>query len=280
MRTAFFHPRSFLLPALLALIFAAMPVLPGRSAAEDDPILEAVRLIDPDAKRTADGSILTHRLPKHRHIDGKDAYVDIPNPMKVLDVAERWFLSGMMQRRALFIRIDADATGALGMALLAVVPIGQPTDAPFDLVDVASDRFTALETDPRPSLGIGDDLLLVRNSHGNSNQSYHDELLLRSVDGRLEKVVSIAMIDVSTCAYRTKQTARYESAAPAGKGPGALAVTVTETVSKASDDCDDAAPLPKGASWQTVLEWDEATHGFRARTDALERLEEHNEGLR
>jgi hypothetical protein len=221
-----------------------------------------------------DGAV-GHAVVPFQHIDGKDAKGDPPETITLQSV-DVMNIPGDDSRIILLADLgpsDGFVANAQLLALFALAPAPQL----LDVVEVGTDRFTGLSDAEPVMLAPGAPLVLVYNSHSNSDQSYQSVKMLFIRGDRFRSIGSVFTFDERFCAYEQKQEPSFATL----DGPGpyrAVRVSVLERVTVTGDDCgEEKAPRPHLAAYQAIYRWDARRQRFETRSTQLDRLAKQNE---
>jgi hypothetical protein len=237
--------------------------------------LDLLRQAIPDlAYNAADKQIEGH-LKSLRHIMGKDAGGDPPDPL-IVDVVEvRHIRAGGRPRLVVLADLGQAEDSAQSTTLMALYD-DAPRPKLLDAVDVGVDKETGFNDKPSQiALGPGDDALVTYSEHSNSNQSYQARLVIFVRNDRLRLIDDIFVLSDNACGYQREETPVFTTkpAAPYA----ALQVTVTERLKHLDEDCSgQAVPPPYVRTYHAAYRWDAAkgafvSHGDLARLDKLNR---------
>jgi hypothetical protein len=267
----------FALPLLLALAMPAhaqdtsielTDAVPGAAGLT---YFDLARTIAPDLHQ-ADGryqGVLA--MPVRNLVFAEDPPV-AALPLSFYSASAVTFTSGGTDLVGLLLDADAEGTGALGSAVLAIFDPAHP-EAAIDVADVASDQHTSFDEQPLLPLGTADDGLLISSTHFNSSEGYRATSVLALTEGGLAEVASVFTLTENYCGLRRDQiptllpvtadnTARW---AP-------FTVTITETTSLTPSDCEHPDVVARTRSIETTFSWNEASGTYEPDTNALEEL--------
>ncbi|QQR34908.1 hypothetical protein JI749_11005 [Devosia oryziradicis] len=193
-------------------------------------------------------------------------------PLSFYSASAVAFTSGGAELVALLLDADAETTGALGASVLAIFDPAHP-EAPVDIADVASDQHTSFDEAALLPLGTGDDALVVSSSHFNSSQGYRNTSVLAMLDGKLVELASIFTLNESYCGLEREQIPALAPVPAAGTDRWApFTVTVTETTSLETAECDLPGVTAGTRAASATFSWNAATGGYEPDSTALEDL--------
>ena len=259
---------------ILAGVLVLMHTQPAvaQTTAGDVGLLAEAQRIGSGVRATSRVVTVDRLLRPYRHIDGKAAAADLSWPLRILRASPRFAVAGGSAFSGQLFVAEPDGGSVAAIALLGLF---DANGALRDLADVGNDHFVSLDPKRKIQLAPDADILVVTNRHHNSNQAYHEDMLVTVRGGRLAKLLAIAMLDVSGCGYRARQRAFYRVAQDAG-GAAALHVEVRESVVATGENCGNKPPVAAGP-WRARVT--RATDGaLRAQTSGLAALEKYNEG--
>ena len=273
-----------LIVLVACLIVAGAPLTAAAaSAGISDPVpghpgltyLDLMKLVVTDLAATPDGAS-GHKVVAFRHIEGADLKADVEDTVTLGSTSIQAIpVPGRTDR----VLVLADLGGSDGNVeeaeLLGLFAI-DPKPRLLDVVEVGNDRWTALDDTPR-TLAPGSPLIIIDSDHDNSNENYNSTEMIFIRDDRFTLIDTLFTFSVSVCAFnRTQETAYATLAAP---GPyRTLRVTVTETVKRTGDECnDDEKPPPAGVHrYSGTYRWNAARGRFEAQAGQLAVLEARN----
>lgn len=245
--------------------------LPGRA---NVTYLDLVRLLAPGIVVNGRNYSAGRPIPV-RHIGGPDEGNAGPASSGRLNIAALPVRSGGMDRAALLLDFTAEPDSATGFTILALFDV---TARPrlLDAADVAFDRSTSFADPARLPAGAGDDLVVTRSTHFNSNQGYADAALILVRDGRLELVDTIFAFDENSCAF--ERTQRLDIELGAGEPFSDIVASVTERIVASGAKCGETAvPEPGTRTITATYHWKAAGQRYIADSDALVRLARESE---
>jgi hypothetical protein len=250
---------------------AVVPGHPGLTA------FDLIKLMAPDLAHNADGSATTYKLTAMRHLEGKDADIDLTGKVMIAD-ADVYALPGDASR----VVVVADLGAVEGyvaqpsaMALIALTP----TPHLLDAVQIGSDRFVAVDIKPVRMVARGSPLILVDSDHFNSNEDYLSTAVAVVRHDRFVWVDSVFTFNVKLCSWQETQSPVFTTV----RRRGALAdihVRVDDVVKHLDDDCggnDDHPPKPHKRQITGAWRWDARKGAYVGDTKALDRLEKENQ---
>jgi hypothetical protein len=265
------------LPLLLAL---AMPAFAQSSSIElTDAVpgaagltyLDLARTIAPDLAET-DGHYQGVLTMPVRNL----AYAEDPPiaalPLSFYSASATTFTSDGTKLVALLLDADAEAAGALGSSVLAIFDPAH-REAAIDVADVASDQQTSFDEPALLTLGSGDDGLRISSSHFNSSQGYRITSVLALPDGKLTEMASVFTLNENYCGMRREQTAALAPVTTDEATRWApFTITVTETTSLSTPECDLADVVPGTRSATATFSWNAAAAAYEPDSSALDDL--------
>lgn len=273
LRAALLALASFWTPAAFAEPVSFPELSDALLGAESRTYGDLVRLVVPgidsgDAAAPGSGVLAV------RHIDGEDMTGIEPISIKSPRIAVVPVRSGSLVRLALLINLGESRHDVSDFVVLALFEV----DAEPRLLDAAYvgfNRYTSFLDPARLPAGIGDDLLLTRGTHFNSNQAYATTALILAHDDRLELVDAISTFDDRACAY--ERTQRLDIRQDAREPLSDIVATVTELTAASGEECDKAtAPEPGSRTITVNYRWDTAERRYRPDTDAFDVLAREN----
>jgi len=240
---------------------------------------DALKLLLPDVRPDADGSIEATQFAKARRLDSADE-VAADGPVHAAWLSAQDVVEGGQPRLLIFAAMDQPLSGTPGSALLALI---DPTPQPrlLDLVDVGDDRENDLDGNQQLKFGPGSDLITLSSTHASAGE---DATIRKAlfVDGdRFGIAASVPLLSLKICGYERTQTGTFAVHAKPGQEFGSLEVTVSETARRVAGECEPRSHQKTGrATWRATFRWNPATHKFETTSRELEALAKHNgEGL-
>jgi hypothetical protein len=246
-------PRTGLAAADLPDAADAVPGHPGVT------YLDLLRQVIPDlAVNAADKQVEGH-LAALRHIQGKHAGGDPPDPVVVSLLEMRRIKAGGRPRLVVLADLGQSEDSASSTTLMALYDDARKPKL-LDAVDVGVDKDTSFNDDPSQiALGPGDDALVTYSEHFNSNQGYRSRLVIFVRNDRLRLIDDFFVLVDSYCGYRREETPVFTT--KPGTPYATLEVTVTEALKHVDEDCgDQAVPAPYVHRYHAAYRWD-ATKG-------------------
>jgi hypothetical protein len=267
--------------AALAAPWAALAATDLPQAADAVPghpgvtYLDLLRQAIPDlAYNAADKQVEGH-LDSLRHIFGKQAESEPPDPLVASFVEVRRIKAGGRPRLALLVDLGQSDQSTASTSLLALYD-DAPKPKLLDALDVGVDKETGFNDKPSQiALGPADDALVTFSGHGNSNQGYAQRLVIFVRNDRLRLIDDISLLSDVYCGYRRDETPTF--ATRPGSPYASLVVTVTERLKHTGEDCgDQAVPAPYVHTYRATYRWDAAKGAFVGHGD-LGKLDKLNE---
>lgn len=210
-----------------------------------------------------------------RHIDGGDMIGFEPVSVASPRIAAVPVRSGGLDRVALLLNLGESRNDVSDFVVLALF---DAADEPriLDAATIAFNRYTSFAEPARLPAGVGDDLLVTRSTHFNSQQGYATTALILARDDRLELVDAISTFDDRACAYERTQRLVLEQGAEQ-PFPDIMA-TVTELTAASDEDCGDATlPEPGTRTITVTYRWDAGAERYNPDSDAFVALARENE---
>ncbi len=238
--------------------------------------LDLLREAIPDlAYNAADKQVEGH-LKSLRHIMGKGAGGDPPDPVVVDFIEVRHIKAGGRPRLVVLAGLGQAEDSAQSATLLALFDDAAKPRL-LDAVDVGVDKDTGFNDHPSQiALGPGDDALVTYSEHSNSNQSYQARLVIFVRGDRLRLIDDIFVLSDNACGYQRDETPVFATQ-PATPYATVL-VAVTERLKRLDEDCSgQAVPRPYVRAYHAAYRWDAAKGAFVGRGD-LVRLDKLNRG--
>ena len=238
--------------------------------------LDLLRQAIPDlAMNAADKQVEGHLKPL-RHIMGKQAGSDPPDPVVADFLEVRHIKAGGRPRLVVLAGLGQAEDSAQSTTLMALFD-DAPKPKLLDAVDVGVDKDTGFNDKPSQiALGPGDDALVTFSGHGNSNQSYQARLVIFVRGDRLRLIDDIFVLSDNACGYQRDETPVF--ATQPATPYATLQVTVTERLKRLDEDCgDQAVPPPYVRTYHAAYRWDPVKGAFVGHGD-LVRLDELNRG--
>jgi hypothetical protein len=219
--------------------------------------------------------VVGHKVVPFQNIDGKGAKGDPPETIALQSV-DVMNIPGDDNRIILLADLGPSDGFVANAQLLALFALA-PTPQLLDVVEVGTDRFTGFSDSKPVMLAPGAPLVLVYNSHSNSDQSYQSVKMLFIRGDRFRSIGSVFTFDERFCAYEQKQEPSF--ATRDSPGPyRAVHVSVVERVAVTGDDCgEEKAPRPRVAAYHAIYRWDAQRQSFETRSTELDRLAKQNE---
>lgn len=142
-------------------------------------------------------------------------------------------------------------------------------------LNVGLDRETGFAEPPILDLGGGTDVLLIRSSHWNSNQSYLITSLVLATEGGLTPIDTVLTFSERLCGLsRTQEPTISLDTAEARP---ALRVEVTIREEKVEESCDTEVTRGPARIVSAIYRLNEQTGRYEPDSDALEKLARENE---
>lgn len=211
--------------------------------------LDLLRQAIPDLAYSAADKQVEGHLKSLRHIMGKDAGGDPPDPVTVDFLEVRHIKAGGRPRLVVLAGLGQAEDSAQSTTLLALFD-DAPKPKLLDAVDVGVDKDTGFNDKPSQiALGPGDDALVTFSGHGNSNQSYQARLVIYVRGDRLRLIDDIFVLSDNACGYQRDETPVF--ATQPATPYATLQVTVTERLKRLDEDCGDQA-VPRLTSAPTM----------------------------
>lgn len=264
------QPATAQTPELPPQVGDAVPGHPGVTS------LDLLRQVIPDLAYNSATKQVEGHLKFLRHILGKDAQNDPPDPVVLqYGVEVRRIRASGRPRLALLADLGQPDESVASMDLLALYDDG-PKPKLLDAVDVGVDKLSGFNDNPSQiSLGRGDDALVTYSEHFNSDQSYAQRLIIFVRGDRWKLLDDISLLSDQYCGYKRQEEPAF--ATKPGTPYGALTVTVTETLTHTDEDCgDQVVPAPYAHTYRSTYRWDAAKGEFVAHGD-MDRLDKLNE---
>lgn len=237
--------------------------------------LALLRQAIPDLAMNATDKQVEGHLKSLRHIMGKDAGGDPPDPVVADFIEVRHVKAGGKPRLALLVDLGQAEDSAQSTTLLALYDDAARPKL-LDAVDVGVDKDTSFNESPSQiSLGSGDDALVTYSEHGNSNQGYANRLVIFVRGDRLKLLDTFFTLSDVSCGYRRDETPTF--ATKPSTPYATLEVTVTEKLAHIDETCDEPPPATYTRTYRATYRWDSAKGAFVGHGD-LEKLGKLNQG--
>jgi len=175
--------------------------------------------------------------------------------------------------RPVLVVMAPDLSGNAFLALVAAFDMSAATPKLIDYVNAAMDRITSLGT--TVNLAEGTDGITITGWHNNSNENYENVQVLMLQKEKLASVMYAGTYSLLVCGMDMKQVGELMPEPDDGKPYAALVYTVTQTVTRPEEDCDDDGMerLPTGVmTARHVFRWDEAAAKFAATSHNSDQL--------
>jgi hypothetical protein len=248
---------------------------PGEVSMAGSTYAELVAMAMPGAVET-DGRLVVDSDVTVPHIEGADFTLTTIGPVVVNSIEA---LAAYMDGRphlALVIELAQSGDGFGPVAALAVYDI---VDEPVlvDLKDIAFDRMSGFGHPAKLTVGQGHDLLLVHNSHGNSNQFYDATSIIDLVDGELTLVDMVMTLSDQVCAGTRTQYLQFSAAAPTAAERGDFQVSVIDRSEPPTETCEETAPYRADETAYVVnYSWNDQAGSYGPEGEGWAALEEVN----
>ncbi|HJW39777.1 MAG TPA: hypothetical protein VJ476_00960 [Rhizomicrobium sp.] len=260
----------------LALVPAAhaedvTDAVPGHPGVTYETLL---RQAMPDLAKSTDGHWTSSKLMRLRGLDGKpetdaDLAFDDITPIKLRE--------GGHERLAV---LTGDSqTGSGFSAVLAVFDAAPATPKLLDYMDVGGDRFVGLGSPKTLAIAADSDAVIVDNNHFNSNQNYSQDTILYLDRGRLRVAFTQFTLNSGFCGYEERQVPVYSVHDVKGSKYRAISVSVTQTVTRSDETCDEGTKILKASkhTYTDVYSWDAKKNDFVTHTNAMKALMQPDE---
>lgn len=229
------------------------------------------------AWNAANKDIEGHLAAPLPHAAGKTFQSDPPDSVVLSDISERRIQAGGKPRIVIMADLGQAEGSAASTTLLALYD-DAPTPRLLDAVDVGLDKDTGFDEHDVLPLGPGDEALLTYSEHFNSNQTYSGRLLLFVRDDRFQLIADIFTLSDRYCGYERREAPALSTRPRSGAAYPEIDLTVTETLTRNDEDCDDdAVPAPYTRSFRATYRWDAGKGRFDADETALEPLDKENQ---
>lgn len=253
----------------------ALPA-PGDIAAGEKTYAEMIAMALPGAVETDEYMVVESdvALP---HIEGTDFEVVAPAPVAINDFNAVSLDVDGEPHLALMIELVEAPNSAGPIAALALFDIrDEPTLV--DVVDVGFDRQSGFGLPPTLQVGLGHDLILAFNSHGNAGQFYNAVTIIDVVEGELAMVDQVLTLAVIGCEETRTQYLDYVVATPEGEGKGDFTVIVRDVIESPDEGCEEDESYETGeTSYSVDYRWDETEGRYVAQGDGWAEFDEMNE---
>ena len=220
-----------------------------------------------------DGAV-GHQVIAFRHIDGKDAKGDPPETITLPSV-DVMNIPGDDDRIILLADLGRSEGFVANAQLLALFALA-PAPRLLDVVEVVTDRLTGFLDQKPMMLAPRTPLILVYNSHSNSDQSYENTKMIFIRGDRFQQIDDVFALGDAGCSYRRTQEASF-AALPVPGRYNAFRVSVEERVALTGEDCgEEKPPRPHVARYEAIYRWDERREKFTTQSTQLDRLAKQN----
>jgi hypothetical protein len=236
--------------------------------------LDLMKLVATDLGPLGKDGAVGHKVVPFTHIDGEDARGDPPETI-TLAAVDALTIPGDQSRIVLLADLGPSEGFVADAVLLALFALA-PAPKLLDVVEVGTDRFTGFADAKGAMLAPGVPLILVYNSHSNSDQSYLSTKMMFVRGDRFQLMGDVFTLGERACGYEHTQEPSF--ATLPGPGPyRALHVSVLERVAVTGEECgDQKAPRPRVATCQAIYRWDARRGRFMTRSKELDRLADKN----
>jgi hypothetical protein len=223
----------------------------------------------PGLAKGGDGHWSSNALPHLRGTDGKieaDAELDFDDVSPIL-------LRENGRARLLVMTGDSQTDSGFS-AVLAAFDADARMPKLLDDMDVGGDRFVMFGSPRTLQIGAGTDALIVNTNHFNSNQNYSQDMLLYLRGGKLRVALSQFTFNSGFCGYEERQVPAYTTRDDKGAPYRAIVVTVTQTVTRTDDSCDEGTKIPIASkhTYTNVYRWDAKKTDYVLPHDAMKPL--------
>ncbi|HWE45738.1 MAG TPA: hypothetical protein VG407_06885 [Caulobacteraceae bacterium] len=262
----------------LLLAFSLAAVSPSRAADLSDPVtghpgvtqFDLLKLAVTDLARDKHGAAHGKTVVHFDHIEGKDAYVDLPDEPTVGSI-EVMAIPGDPSRELMLVDFGP-SDGFVAPADLMLLFALDPKPRLLDITEVGNDRFVGWTTPPQ-MLAPGAPLILIESEHDNSNQTYVSNTMVTVRADRFRWIDTVSTFSEARCGFQRLQQPSF-TAQPDKAAYASIQVKVVEQTKLATDvDCgNEIVPKPSRRVFETLYRWSRAKHDFVANNRVLERL--------
>lgn len=228
----------------------------------------------PGAAQIGDGLVIESDISLP-HIEGPEFSLTATAPVNVESIQAMPLSVEGRSHLALMIELaggddDLGPVAALALFDMASEPVL------VDVKDVGFDRMSGFADPPNLTVGDGQDLILVSNSHGNAGQFYRAITIVDVIDGALSMVDMIMTLDDLTCAGSESQTVSYATT-PTSSGRGDFEVTVIDVMAGPEEVCEGVEPhQPSETRYSVTYSWDAAVGRYVAQGEGWAELDDLN----
>jgi hypothetical protein len=229
-----------------------------------------MKLVVTDLGPIGKSGAVGHEVVPFVHIDGKDARGDPPDPI-ILSNVETLPIPGDDSRIVLLADLG-QADGQVGDAqLLALFALARAPKL-LDIVEVGADRFTGFDDAHLSMLAPRTPLILIYNTHSNSEQTYFSTKMMFVRGDRFQLIDNVFSFGERYCSYERAQDQSFQVFPSLGPY-AAVHAFVTERVKLTGAQCgEEKAPPPHVAIHQANYRWDPRRHSFTTQSKALDQL--------
>ena len=271
------------LPVVAALLLA---LAPAARAADDlsNPVaghpgftqFDLLKLVVTDLAHDADGSVGGKTVVPFVHLEGKDALVDLPDPLKVVSI-EVVPMPGDPSREIMLADFG-QSEGFVADGELMMLFSLDPKPRLLDVVQVGSDRFVAW-VKPVEMLAKDAPLLVIESEHDNSNQAYLSTAMATVRGDKFIWIDSIFTFNEHYCGWQRMQTPAIKPHPVKGSAYAAIDVRAVEETSRIEgDECgDDKIPKPSKRVFDTLYVWNLAKKTFTPNNKSIETLSKEDQ---
>lgn len=247
-------------------VTAEVPGHPGTSYSD------LLKQIIPDLninENTATG----HLVKPLRHI-AADYGGELPASIAIGSLKVLTFMADGRMRIAILTDLGTVEAAVEQPTLLAVFDDGRLPKL-LDAVDAGMDRDTSYGVPALLNIGRGNQALVTRSTHFNSNETFEITAMMILHGSRLKLVDTFFTYGVRTCNEEIRQLLTLEER-PAGNANtySDILATIEENSTLTGETCDGETPQEAVFdSTSAIYRWDTKTHNFVAVSDALEKFQ-------
>lgn len=220
-----------------------------------------------------ENSTTGHLMEPLRHI-AADYGGELPASIAIGSLQVSTFMMDGRMRTAILTDLGTVETTVEQPTLLAVFDDGRIPKF-LDAVDVGMDRDTSYGVPALVNIGPGNQALVTRSNHFNSNETFETTAMIILHGSRLKLVDTFSTYGVRTCNEETRQVLTLEER-PVGNANtySDILATIEENQTLTGETCDGEIP-PESVfdSTSTIYRWDTKTRNFAAVSDALEKFQ-------
>jgi hypothetical protein len=240
--------------------------------------MDLLRQVIPDlADNAAHKQTEGHFAKPPRHLGGENFVSDPPDPLVASYLEDVRIKAGGRGRIVLLVDLGQSPQSAQDTALMALYD-DAPKPRLLDAVDVGVDKDTGFSDPKRLSLGPGDDALITKSEHSNSDQSYVARLLVFVRRDKFQLIDDVVAFSDQGCGWRRDETPAFTTRPDPGRAYRRIDAVIIETLKRTDEECgDEQIPKAYSRTWRGAWRWDAARGEFKAASGDLDRLDKKNE---